>query len=158
MTALANQEWKDLFEGEHKLYGSEKEDKYPINSFFIEKEKWNGHYSLMAFWFYKSINYPKYTSLRVFPFYYDLESKIDNRSKMILFLPYPYYRKVNGDERFAIDILGYSYKNKDQEDKSYGYLWYSGFNKKDNSSYKALFTTQFKFKYQYKYYFSSFLV
>lgn len=76
--------WDDLDEGEHEIYGSEKEEKYPHKSLFWELESWENHYSNMVLWFYKHTDYPKYRSTRILPFYYGLDSKIDNRSMTVL--------------------------------------------------------------------------
>ncbi len=78
--AVHARSWDDLDEGETEVYGSEKDSKYPINALFVEKEDWEGHYALEIFWLYKYTDYPKYKSTRVLPFYYNLTSKIDNRS------------------------------------------------------------------------------
>ncbi|MEW6525259.1 MAG: hypothetical protein AB1444_01170 [Spirochaetota bacterium] len=90
-------EWEDLEMGEHDVYGSEKEEKYPVKSLFVEQEKWDNHYSLMVLWLYKYTDYPKYTSYRVLPLYYHLASKIDNRKKTVIF-PLLTYVKTNGAE------------------------------------------------------------
>jgi len=76
--------WSDLDAGEREIYGSEREEKFPVKAFFIEKELWESHYSMMLFWLYKHTDYPRYKSTRFLPFYYGLDSKIDNRSMTIL--------------------------------------------------------------------------
>jgi len=88
--------WNDLDEGEHKIYGREKEEKFPVKAFLIEKEVWENHYSYMVLWLYKYTNYPKYESTRFIPFYYKLNSKIDNRS-MTLVPPLLSYFETDGD-------------------------------------------------------------
>jgi hypothetical protein len=75
--------WDDLDEGEHEIYGSEKEEKFPVKALFWEMEKWENHYSNMLFWIYKHTDYPKYKSTRFLPFYYGLDSKIDNRTMSV---------------------------------------------------------------------------
>ena len=80
-------DWSDLAEEKYKVFGSEKEKKYPINAFVVEKEEWENHYSFMAFWLYKTVDYPKFTSLRIFPFYYNKKSKIDNRESKEVLVP-----------------------------------------------------------------------
>ncbi|MFO1471479.1 MAG: hypothetical protein U1F27_10610 [Turneriella sp.] len=32
--------WRDLDEGEHEIYGREREEKLPIRMFFVQQEKW----------------------------------------------------------------------------------------------------------------------
>ena len=86
--ALYARSWDDLHEGSGKLFGSEKEAKYDINMFFIEKEAWEDHHSFMCFWLLKFTDYPKYSSRMFLPFYYKLESKIDARKFSYIFLTY----------------------------------------------------------------------
>ncbi|MBN1499647.1 MAG: hypothetical protein JW982_05810 [Spirochaetes bacterium] len=138
-TASVFASWDDLNEDEKKVFGSEKESKYPINSFIIEKEDWEDHYSLMVFGLYKYTDYPKYTSLRILPFYYHLDSKIDDRKKTILFFPYPYYSYTENEEKFRVHLLGYSFTSPDSTDWSFLYLFYYGNDEQNNSSYNALF-------------------
>lgn len=107
-------EWYDLEEGEHKIFGSEKEEKYPVNNLFIQKEDWGGHSSCMFLGFYKTVDYPKYSSTRFLPVYYKLESKIDNRS--ILITP-----------------LYYSFLNKSETNKSFLYMFWWGSDRSYNS-------------------------
>ena len=52
--------WSDLNEGEREIYGSEREEKFPIRTLFMEKEEWDNHYSFMFLWLYKYTDYPKY--------------------------------------------------------------------------------------------------
>ncbi len=118
-------DWSDLDEGEHKIYGSEKEEKYPINAFVIEKEEWENHYSFMAFWIFNNTDYPKYTSFRILPFYYNLKSKIDNREKTILPILLGYYRK-DGPEKLLVTLPYYSYINEDESERSVLYLFWWG--------------------------------
>jgi len=88
-------DWDDLFEEDRRIYGSEKEEKYAINAFFVEKEEWEGHDSLMILWFFRKTDYPRYRSFRLFPFYYSIHSKIDNRRRYITPL---LYNHTNGPE------------------------------------------------------------
>ncbi|MCE9598642.1 MAG: hypothetical protein K8S54_11795, partial [Spirochaetia bacterium] len=86
--SVPHESWSDLDSQESRVYGSEKERKYPINAFLMEKEEWEGHYSFHLFWLYRNTDYPKYKSNAILPFYYHLESKIDNRERSIYF---PFY-------------------------------------------------------------------
>jgi len=70
--------WNDLDEGEHELFGSEKEEKYTVQSPVMEVEKWENHYSTSCLGL-KYIDYPKYKSTSCL-FYYSIKSKVDNRS------------------------------------------------------------------------------
>ena len=129
-------DWNDLEEGEHRAYGSEKEKKYPINAFIIEKEEWEGHYALMILGFYKNVDYPKYTYSRFFPFYSNLKSKIDNREKTWGPL-YLYYNKIEGDkETTHLFPLYYSRLQKKSADRSLLYLiWWGNKSTYRESSY-----------------------
>ncbi len=118
-------DWSDLDEEEHKIFGSEKEEKYSINAFFIEREKWENHRSLMIFWLYKSTDYPRYTSLRILPFWYRLDSKIDNRRKTIIPL-FLYYHRRDGDRHLTLSPLYYTQYDKSSYDRSFIYLFWWG--------------------------------
>ena len=81
--ALDARSWDDLDEGEVEIYGREREEKLPIRLFFVQKEKWDNHDSFHALWLYGYTDYPRYRSDRLLPFYYRLQSKIDNRYRFI---------------------------------------------------------------------------
>ena len=88
--------WADLDEGEHEIYGREREEKIPIRLFFVQKEQWENHYSFHFFFLWGTKDYPRYRSGRVFPFYYYLESKVDNRYLLLTPL---YYRETDVGDR-----------------------------------------------------------
>jgi hypothetical protein len=125
-------DWSDLDEGEHDIFGSEKEKKYPVNAFLIEKEDWANHYSFMVFWLYKNTNYPKYTSFRFLPFYYNLKSKIDNRERTIV--PLLYFNRIDGDSELLATPVYYSNINSMESDRSLLYLFWWG---RDGTTYKT---------------------
>ena len=120
-------EWEDLEAGEHDVFGSEKEEKYPVKSLFIEQEQWDNHYSLMVLWLYKYTDYPKYTSYRVLPLYYHLKSKIDNRKKAVIF-PLLTYIKTDRAEvtKYILFPVYYSSINDVRYNKSLGLLFWWG--------------------------------
>lgn len=95
VSAAEARAWRDLDEGEHEIYGREREEKLPIRMFFIQQEKWEDHNAFHAFWLYAYTDYPRYKSSRFLPFYYSLSSKTDNRH---LFLSPVYYREIDGKE------------------------------------------------------------
>ena len=101
-SAAHARDWDDLHEQDTHVFGSEKEKKYPKTNPFWEEENWEGHYAICRFFVYKYTDYPKYTSTRFFPFYYGLDSKIDNRSYKFcpLFL---IYGETDGNEDFRIN-------------------------------------------------------
>ncbi len=49
-SAVDARSWRDLDEGEHEIYGREREEKLPIRMFFVQQEKWEGHEAFHAFW------------------------------------------------------------------------------------------------------------
>jgi hypothetical protein len=75
-------DWDDLYDKtSESFYGSEKAEKIPSDAWiFYQKENWKDHHSTMILELYKYTDYPKYTSSRMIPFWYGLDSKIDNRS------------------------------------------------------------------------------
>lgn len=119
-------DWSDLDEGEHAVFGSEKEKKYSINAFFVERERWDNHSAFMFFWLYKYTDYPKYSSLRAVPFWYRLESKIDARTKTVIPI-LGYYRRYDGVETRIISPLYYSRYGPRERERSILYLtWWGG--------------------------------
>ncbi|MBL8022164.1 MAG: hypothetical protein JNM27_20990 [Leptospirales bacterium] len=92
--------WSDLDSHESRVYGSEKEKKFPINAFFFEKEDWQDHYAWHVFWLFRKTDYPKYQSSGALPFYYHLQSKIDNRERTIIF---PFFlQQKDADTKYSI--------------------------------------------------------
>ncbi|MCU0844790.1 MAG: hypothetical protein MUC76_07680 [Spirochaetes bacterium] len=121
----AARDWSDLDEGEQTVFGSEKEEKYSINAFLLEKEKWEGHYSLMALWLFKYTDYPRYRSLRVLPFWYRLDSKIDDRSRYFIPLLL-HYGARDADSSMIANPLYYSDLRGDDADRAVLYLFWWG--------------------------------
>ncbi len=134
--------WDDLDEGEHEIYGSEREEKFPLKAFFMEKEVWDNHYSFMLFWLFKYTDYPKYKSTRLLPFYYGLDSKVDNRSQIII-PPLLSYFETDGTEKtsFIFFPLYYSSLNTDESDRSLLFLLWWGKDKYSSTktSYQTIF-------------------
>ena len=62
---MAGNDWSDLREDERAVFGSEKEEKYPINAFLVEKEDWEDHHSLMILWAFKKFSLLKFLFKRV---------------------------------------------------------------------------------------------
>ncbi|WP_407658915.1 LA_1737 family protein [Leptospira soteropolitanensis] len=72
--------WPDLeAEKEIKVYGSERSAKFTASNIFYDVENWTNHYSVRAFGFYRYYDYPKAKTKSLFPFYYHIQSKSDNR-------------------------------------------------------------------------------
>lgn len=116
---LRADEWHDLKEGERDYYGSEKSEKFPVSNLFWEIEDWSGHKSTKILWLFKTKDYPKYSSTRFFPLYYNLNSKIDNRQKF----------------RF----LNYTFRRQQQEvDRSVWPLIFWGSNPRKSTSYHSV--------------------
>jgi hypothetical protein len=80
LTNLVADPFLDLMEEDREVYGSEKREKFKSTNIFWEIEDWENHRSERYFFFYRSVNYPKFQSLRLFPFYNKIESKIDERN------------------------------------------------------------------------------
>ena len=135
--------WDDLDEGEHDIYGSEREEKFPVKAFFMEKEVWDNHYSFMLFWLYKYTDYPRYKSTRLLPFYYGRESKIDNRSQTLI-PPLLSYFETDGTEKtsYIVFPLYYSSLDTDRSTRSilWPFIWWGSEQyKNDRSSYQTVF-------------------
>jgi len=123
-------DWDDLHEEDEKIFGSEKEMKYNPDMFFLQRESWENHYSFMLFWLFKYTDYPKYNSLLFLPFYYGLDSKIDNRSLSFIPITMTYW-ETDGDEKFKINplfVAGSSRSEGIEDNYSYsllhGYTYY----------------------------------
>nr|WP_155821161.1 hypothetical protein [Leptospira meyeri] len=72
--------WPDLeSEKEIKVYGSERSAKFTASNIFYDVENWTNHYSVRALGFYRYYDYPKAKTKSIFPFYYHIQSKSDNR-------------------------------------------------------------------------------
>ena len=126
-TAVRAGDWSDLDEGEHEIFGSEKERKFPINAFFVEKERWEDHQSFHFLWFLKSTEYPRYSMFRLLPLYYHLESRIDRREKKFTWLGVPYYRVRDLDHEFKTFFPFYTEKTRPREkDWNILYFLYGG--------------------------------
>ncbi len=134
--------WDDLDEGERDIYGSEREEKFPLKAFFMEKEVWENHYSFMLFWLYKHTDYPKYKSTRLLPFYYGLDSKVDNRSLTVI-PPLLSYFETDGTEKtsYILFPLYYSSVDTDESDRSLLFLFWWGREKYSSgaNSYQTIF-------------------
>lgn len=110
-TAADARSWDDLDSTEHEIYGREREEKLPLRLFFVQREKWEGHDALHIFWLWAYKDYPLYKSHTVFPFYYDLASKMDNR---YMLLSPVYYREIDGKTK-AQSLLWLAYWGHDTE-------------------------------------------
>lgn len=122
---LADDDWSDLREEERAVFGSEKEEKYPINAFLVEKEEWEDHHSLMILWAFKKTDYPRYRSLRVLPFWYSLNSKVDARKKYFIPLLLHYHR-TDGISHMTANPLYYRDYSPHEQDTSITYLFWWG--------------------------------
>lgn len=72
--------WPDLeAEKEVKVYGSERSAKFSSSNILYDIENWTNHYSVRALGFYRYYDYPKAKTKSIFPFYYHIQSKSDNR-------------------------------------------------------------------------------
>jgi hypothetical protein len=103
-TSASARDWDDLYEEDDKVFGSEKELKYNPDMFFLQRETWDNHYSFMLFWLFKYTDYPKYNSVRLFPLYHTLDSKIDNRTYSFIPVTLTYW-ETDGNEKYRINPL-----------------------------------------------------
>lgn len=72
--------WPDLeAEKEIKVYGSERSAKFTSSNILYDIENWTNHYSVRTLGFYRYYDYPKAKTKSIFPFYYHIQSKSDNR-------------------------------------------------------------------------------
>jgi hypothetical protein len=117
---LAARSWGDLDDGEHEIYGREREEKLPIRLFFVQKEEWENHHAFHILFLWGNKDYPRYKSSRIFPFYYQLESKVDNRYLLLTPL---YYREQDLAAR----------------DQSAAWLYYWGERGDSGKKYSGLF-------------------
>ena len=101
--------WSDLDANEQEIYGREREEKLPLRLFFVQREKWENHDALHILWLWAYKDYPFYRSHTVFPFYYDLASKLDNR---YMLLSPAYYREIDG-KTLAQSVLWLAYWGND---------------------------------------------
>lgn len=143
--SAAARDWSDLDEGERKVFGSEKESKYSINAFLVEKEDWEGHYSFMALWLFKYTDYPRYTSLRLLPFWCRLTSKIDDRRGYFIPLLL-HYGERDGNSSMMVNPLYYSNISGDDADRAVLYLFWWGRDREAHADhsyfYSPIFGTQ----------------
>ncbi|HPS59433.1 MAG TPA: hypothetical protein PK514_15120 [Spirochaetota bacterium] len=114
--------WDDLDAGEHEIYGSEREEKFPVKALFMEMEEWENHYSFMFMWLFKYTDYPRYKSTMFMPFYYGLESKIDNRS-MTVIPPLLTYLERDGTYYKKFILFPLYYSDVDSTETNRSILW-----------------------------------
>ncbi|EMJ93121.1 hypothetical protein LEP1GSC193_4195 [Leptospira alstonii serovar Pingchang str. 80-412] len=89
----------ELVKEKKEIFGSEKEEKYPVRMLFVDVEKWPGHKSWHAFWFVRRTDYPKFKQFRIFPFYNSIEAKSGKAGLDYLFPIFSYRRvEANGME------------------------------------------------------------
>lgn len=112
--------WDDLDEGETENYGREREEKLPLRLFFVQREKWQDHDALHIFWLYGYKDYPRYRSRRLLPFYYKLESRVDNR-------------------RLAFTPISLTETDGESESSIWFWLFFHGEDRAAKHSYSALF-------------------
>jgi len=145
-TPIAAESWSDLDEhASRKIYGSEKDQKFPVRTPLFSIESWEEHYSIDVLWLYRYTSYPKFKSHRFLfsfaPIWYNLKSKTDNRSKGWLFPLF--YKRSDREERLLLSPLGFYHRDGMKKNSSLFYLFYAGSNGADRSRYSALFPLYF---------------
>lgn len=86
----------ELVKEKKEIFGSEKEEKYPIRLLVYDLESWKGHTSWHLFWFIRSTDYPKFKQFRIFPLYNSIEAK-SGKASLDYFFPIAGYRKVESE-------------------------------------------------------------
>ncbi|EQA47166.1 hypothetical protein LEP1GSC050_0950 [Leptospira broomii serovar Hurstbridge str. 5399] len=104
---------KDFFDeltSERKpIYGSEKEEKYPVRAIIMKVESWQDHFSWDAFFAVSYTNYPQFKEYTVYPFYYYLKDK-NSASYRSWSFPLYFSQKVDQGqikESFNLSLLHY---------------------------------------------------
>ncbi|MGJ4751237.1 LA_1737 family protein [Leptospira kmetyi] len=100
----------ELVREKKEIFGSEKEEKYPIRLLIYDWEKWEGHSAWHLFWFIRKTDYPKYKQFRIFPLYNSIEAKSGKASLDYLF-PIAGYRKVESEGLLEKTFLSPLYYN-----------------------------------------------
>ncbi len=116
-------DFSDLYEEDRRFYGSEREKKFPVSALVVEKEKWKDHEAWSVFWIYGWKEYPRYRSSRFLPFYYHVESKLenDNREKTFL-LPF-YYHRRDGASKLIVTPVGMHSSNEMENFNLFGWFF-----------------------------------
>ncbi len=127
----AARDWSDLDKGERKLIGSEKEKKYDYDWGISYRENWEDHLNWMILWLFKYTDYPRYRSLHVLPFWYHLNSKIDDRGRYFIPLLL-HYGSRDADSSTIANPLYYSNISGNDTDRALLYLFWWG---RDRGSY-----------------------
>ncbi|HNE20093.1 MAG TPA: hypothetical protein PLF85_10255, partial [Turneriella sp.] len=120
VSPLTARSWDDLNEGETEIYGREREEKLPLRLFFVQREKWQDHDALHILWLYGYKDYPRYSSRRLLPFYYRLESRVDNR-------------------RLTFTPISLTETDGESESSIWFWLFFRGEDRAAKKSYSALF-------------------
>ncbi|XDD51609.1 hypothetical protein AB3N59_07710 [Leptospira sp. WS92.C1] len=103
LAAQTSDPFDELVREKKEIFGSEREEKYPVRALVYDLEKWEGHTSWHALWLIRKTDYPKFNQFRIFPFYNSISAKSGKASMHYLF-PFYSYRFVDNegveDERF----------------------------------------------------------
>lgn len=67
--------FEDLTSERKPVYGSEKEEKYPIRAIVFKMESWEQHFSWDALFVFGYTHYPKFKEYNAYPFFYHLKDK-----------------------------------------------------------------------------------
>ncbi len=147
------EDWQDLDEGEKKeVYGSEKSKKYAVSNIFGEVERWDNHYGVRILYLYDYTDYPKYNSTLLFPFYYRINSKIDNREKFRL-LNYTTKQENTETDKSLLPLIYWGGNTKTNYNYHSAFPFYSYSNTKNESLEKnnlILFPATFYYSYESK--------
>ncbi|AXR66182.1 LA_1737 family protein [Leptospira mayottensis] len=105
----AGDPFDELVKEKKEIFGSEKEEKYPVRALIVDIEKWKGHFAWHVFWFIRSTDYPKFKQFRIFPFYNSIEAKSGKAELTYLFPAFGYKRvEAEGvEEKFFLSPFYY---------------------------------------------------
>ncbi|MDV6234809.1 hypothetical protein CH379_004090 [Leptospira ellisii] len=101
----------ELIREKKEIFGSEKEEKFPIRAIVYDREDWPGHSSWHAFWLIRKTDYPKFNQFRIFPFFNSISAKSGKASMNYLF-PFYSYRFTERDGTEDVSFLSPLYYSR----------------------------------------------
>ncbi|EPG76027.1 hypothetical protein LEP1GSC058_0730 [Leptospira fainei serovar Hurstbridge str. BUT 6] len=99
----------DLTSERKPIYGSEKEEKYPVRAIIMKVESWQDHFSWDVLFAVSYTNYPQFKEYTVYPFYYYLKDKNSTSYRSWSF-PFYFSQKVDQSqikESYNFSLLHY---------------------------------------------------
>ncbi|MCB1173103.1 MAG: hypothetical protein KDK39_06045, partial [Leptospiraceae bacterium] len=126
-------DWSDLKRDPGKIFGSEKEEKYSLNTPIASIEDWPGHYSVGVLWLFRYTDYPQFVNHGLFPFYDTVRSKSDQRARTWVL---PLFYSIEDDQEYELytllswyrssrqsadyqNLIGLWYNSRERDDRFY---------------------------------------